>query len=599
MRDLLRQLYDTVLRQRVAVCLGVGLLLFLPTLNSGFYLDDFWHQALLDASMPGLTPRAFDISRELWSWDTTLPGSAYLQEGSPYKLTWFADPDLEVRFFRPLSAWTLLLNHRIFGRAPYSYHAVNLAIWLLLAATVLELHRRLLPARISRPALLLSGLFFVLADVHSYNVSWISARHGLLDTLFSLLSLLLYDRYRQHGGIGRLVLSLGLFAIALGCGETALATVAWIAAYEIFLARDVVRNRLLAAAPFFALAIGYTIFYISAGYGSHGSSWYLNPFDRPLDYLVAAATRRIPGYLIGSMTLIPAELTQASSPIVMSIGALLLGVVAVVVAPSLRRRPELRFAAAAALGSLPLLCIEPPFTYRMLFPSAAVSLILGVAVTDRVRQLLAMPLRTGPALRLWAATALVLLTHGVGAPLLGESLLLDFVRNTRVDTRRAVWRSMEWPQHREVSDVYLLNSPGTWTSLFLPLEDQLTSERWLRRYIPVSFHAVNTTVTRLDARTLRLESTEGFLSGYFPQSLAALVRRNPPMRAGEDFHHDGFTVAVDRVRDGIPTRLLVRFPRNLDDPDVWLLAFDGTRTLRVFPPKIGGTTRLAVSQPFD
>ncbi len=596
MRDLLRQLYELALRQRVAICLGLGLLLFVPTLSSGFYLDDFWHQALLDASMPGLSPRAFDISRELWSWDASLPGSAYLQEGSPYTLTWFADPDLEIRFFRPLSAWTLLLNHRIFGRAPFSYHAVNLAIWLLLAAAVLELHRRLLPARMSRPALLLSGLFFVLGAVHSYNVSWISARHGLLDTLLSLLSLLLYDRYRQHRGLHRLALSLALFALALGAGETALATIAWIAAYEIFLARDVVRNRLLAAFPFFALAIGYTIFYVTAGYGSHGSSWYLNPFDRPLDYLLAAVTRRIPGYLIGSLTLIPAELTQASSPIVMGIGALLLAIAVIVVAPSVRRRPELRFAAAAALGSLPLLCIEPPFTYRLLFPSAAVSLILGVSVADRARRLLAGPVR-GPALWLWMATGLVVLMHAVGAPLIGESLLLDFVRNTRVETRRAVWRSMEWPQNREVSDIYLLNSPGTWTSLFLPLEDLLTSERWLRSYIPVSFHAVDTDMTRLDARTLRLQSREGFLSGYFPQSLAALVRRDPPMSAGEDFHRNGFTVVVDQVRAGIPTRLLVRFPRNLDDPDVWLLAFDGTRTRRVAPPKIGETTRLAVSRP--
>jgi hypothetical protein len=50
------------------------------------------------------------------------------------------------------------------------------------------------------------------------------------------------------------------------------------------------------------------------------------------------------------------------------------------------------------------------------------------------------------------------------------------------------------------------------------------------------------------------------------------------------------------VRDGIPTGLIVRFPRNLDDPNVWLLAFDGTRTRRVRPPRIGETGVLSFFQ---
>lgn len=599
MRDLFRKLYDATLRQRVAVCLSLGLLLFVPSLSSGFYIDDLWHQALLEARALGLDPSdPVDFSLKFWSLNATIPGPGYLQTGSPYSLTWFADPDLDIRFFRPLSALSLLANHRLLGSTPFAYHAVNLALWLLLAAAVLELHRRLLPGKVNRPALLLAGLFFVLDDAHVYNVAWIAARHGLIDVLLSVVSLLLYDRYRQHGGLHRFLLSLVAFALALAAGETAMVTVGWIAAYEIFLARDPVRNRMSAAAPFAVLAAGYMVFYLSTGYGTHASSWYLNPFDRPLDYLLAAFTRRLPGYLMGGLTAIPGELSQAASPLVTAAGMALVAVVVAVLAPSVRRRPELRFAAAAALSSLPLLCIVPPFSYKLLFPTVAISLLLGVAVTDMVRRLraAASPGRAGRTLAAgrWAATGLVVIMHAVVAPAAATFLLLDFVRSTRIETRQALWRSIDWPQDRESSEVYLLNTPGTWTGLFLPAEDFYFTGRWVRNYVPVSFQAAPTEMTRLDATTLRLRSEGGFLSGYYPQSLVALVRRDPRLRIGEDSNQNGYTIVVEAARDGLPTGLLVRFPSNLDDPHVWLLAFDGTRTRRVRPPPVGETARLEV-----
>ncbi|HEX3129576.1 MAG TPA: hypothetical protein VH394_19720 [Thermoanaerobaculia bacterium] len=599
MRALLQKLYDAALRRRVAVCLALGLLLFLPSLRSGFYIDDLWHQALLDARARGLDRSdLLDFSLKFWSLHAPLPGPAYLQDGSPYALTWFADWDLEIRFFRPVSALTFLANHQILGATPFSFHIVNLGLWLALVAAVLELHRRLLPDKASRPALLLAGLFFVLDDAHVYDVIWIAARHGLLDVLLSMVSLLFYDRYRQHGGLHRILLSLAAFTLALGSGETGLVTIGWIAAYEIFLARDPKRDRLSAAAPFGALAVAYVVFYVAAGYGTRASSWYLDPFDRPLAYLQATFTRRIPGYLIGGLTAVPGELSQVASPLITVIGLALVAIVLAVVAPSVRRRPELRFAAAATLSSLPLLCIVPPFSYKLLFPSVAISLLLGVGVTDTIQRLRApAPLPRARRAGLWIASGIVVIMHAAIPPVASVFLLQDFIGNTRIETRQAMWQAMDWPEDRENSDVYLINTPGTWTGLFLPTEDFYFTGRWVRSYIPVSFQGVTTDVTRLDSRTLRLRSKDGFLTGYFPQSLVALVRRDPRLRIGEDMNRNGYTVVVESAHDGVPDSLLVRFPRNLDDPHVWLLAFDGSRTRRVRAPRIGGTARLEVRRP--
>ncbi|HVG08194.1 MAG TPA: hypothetical protein VNM67_10845 [Thermoanaerobaculia bacterium] len=593
MATFLRRLYDAVLRHRVAICLSLGLLLLLPSLSGGFYFDDLWHQALLDAHARGQDGGStLELCLDLWSWDTGLPGRSYLRIGSPYLLTWFADLDLSVRWFRPLTAWTLLANHRLGGSDPFGYHVTNLALWLLLAAAALELHRRLLPAPGARPALLLAGLFFVLSDTHQNNVVWISGRHGLLDTLFSLVCILLYDRFRHRGGLRNLVLAVVALALGLAAGEMALLTLVWIAAYEVFLSHDPPRLRIACASPFFLLAAGYLVFYVSAGYGAYSSSWYLNPVDRPLDFLRAALTQRLPGYLIGALTVLPGEIFQANSPLVMALGLALLLIVAAVLLPSLRWRPEMRFAAAASLGSMLFLCMVPPFSYKLMLPSAAVSLMLALGVTDTLRRL-----RNRPSIAKRGALGVLLLMHGIGAPLLGNYLLRDFVRASRPENRLALWRSIEWPQDREVSEVYLINTPGSWTGLFLPYEDYRFTGRWVGNYFPVSFQSVSFDMTRLDPDTVRLRAPEGFLSGYFAQGLAALVRRDPAIRAGEDFAREGFTVVVDQARNGVPMGLLVRFPRNLDDERVHLLAFDGTRTRRIRAPRIGETLSIRVATP--
>ena len=80
MANFLRRLYDAVLRHRVAVCLSLGLLLLLPSLSGGFYLDDLWHQALLDAHARGADGKStLELCLDLWSWNTGLPDRSYLR----------------------------------------------------------------------------------------------------------------------------------------------------------------------------------------------------------------------------------------------------------------------------------------------------------------------------------------------------------------------------------------------------------------------------------------------------------------------------------------------------------------------------------------
>ncbi len=601
MVSLLRRLYRAALRHYILVCLAAAFLLFLPSLRVGFYADDLWHQTLLDVHARGVDNRGtLELCLDFWSLDAGIPapsGPGYLRAGSPYALPWFKDPDLKIRFFRPLTGWTLLLNHRLASSGPLGYHIVNLVLWLLLVAAVLVLHRRLLPDTPDhRLALLLAGLFFVFDEGHVAAIAWIAARHELLSALLSVTSLVFYDRFRQRGGVWHLLLAVACLALALLAGETAFSMIFWIAAWEAFLARDRMGSRLLYSAPLVALLLGFAVFYTAAGYGTAGSSWYLSPFDRPVEFL-RAIPERLSAYVMGALTPIPPESSHMTPGPLPSVGMLLAFALLPGLVPYVWKRPLQRYVAAAALGSMVFLCIVLPFSYKLLFPSAAVSLVLASFVAGTVRRLRTNPPGGWRRAGLWTAVALIVVIHGVRTPFETLFSTQSFQRVAFLETREQWRQSVDWPEGREAADVYLLSSPGAWSSLFLPYRDYRIERRLVRDYIPVLFQAVDYEMTRLGPSTIRLRSTQGFFSGYFSRAMAALVRRNPDFHAGERFEKRGLTVWVEEVRDGNPTVITVRFPRNLDDPQVWLLSYDGVRTRRIQAPPVGQRVAVLLRRP--
>jgi hypothetical protein len=265
--------------------------------------------------------------------------------------------------------------------------------------------------------------------------------------------------------------------------------------------------------------------------------------------------------------------------------------------PYVWKRPVQRSVAFAALGSLTFLCIVLPFNYKMLFPSVGVSLVLATFVAGTIRRLRTTPPGRWRRAGLWTAVVLVVLIHGIATPFETVFTTKAFERVALLETRDQWQKLVDWPVDREAADVYLLSSPGAWSSLFLPYRDFRIEGRLVRDYIPVLFRTVDYEMTRLGRATIRLRSSQGFFTGYFPRALTLLVRRHPGFRAGERFARHGLTVWVEEVRDGNPTAITVRFPRDLDDPQVWLLSYDGARTRRIQAPRIGQTEHSTLHTP--
>lgn len=146
-------------------------------------------------------------------------------------------------FFRPLFILSYVLDGSLWGTNPFGYHLTNIALHALNSWLVYLLSERLLRRsghdpdvsfRISAAA----GLVFLLLPSHTEAVSWISGRADLIATVFFLTALIFYDSYRQERSLPYLLVTLGLFMLALLAKESALCLPLIIIAIELIPAAD-------------------------------------------------------------------------------------------------------------------------------------------------------------------------------------------------------------------------------------------------------------------------------------------------------------------------------------------------------------------------
>ena len=168
-------------------------------------------------------------------------------------------------YYRPLTSWTLALNHSLHGESPHGYHLANLLVHLGSAVLLFLLLRGMAGAL---PGFVAAALFAV-HPVQTEAVVWVVGRADLLATLFLLLTLLLHSGIPDEPSrknLPRILATAAALGAALLSKENGLTFPALLIAYELALAsrregsprerlRPAVR-RLILAAPFYVVLIG-------------------------------------------------------------------------------------------------------------------------------------------------------------------------------------------------------------------------------------------------------------------------------------------------------------------------------------------------------
>ncbi|MCA9656455.1 MAG: hypothetical protein H6712_23110 [Myxococcales bacterium] len=558
----------------------LGVLLASPALAQGLQLDDLLHRAWVELALQGEAPGPwwdfYAVARDPESNRMAMEVGA-----SP----WWALPELRIRFWRPLSAATHVVDYGLWPDAAWLMHAESLAWYGGLVLAVGALLRRLLgPTWVAG----LGTVLYAIDDAHAVPASWIAQRNALIVAVLVVTMLWAHDRARRDGWRPGRWLGPLLLGAALLAGESAVAGLGYLVAHALLLEpheQGATRGaRLLRAArglvPYGVVLVGWRLLYTGLGYGAHGSGVYLDPAREPGAY-VAVLPDRIAALALGELAW-PTPESWAADPMpwtlvrwgaVAAVGLLGLGL-----APRLGRERGLAvLVVGAGLALLPA---------ATAVPSARLLLLVGVGASAAVASVIAVALGEGGVARWrWPAVVLaipLLLIHGALAPVM---LVHRIVERGRSLERASATTVEGFPADEALAQqtLVIVNAPPTFIAATL----WLTPGR--EAALPRSLRLLGSTfapvvVQRPDPRSLVLQPVGGYLGDPFTTLLRGPAH---PFAAGDTVALAGWSVRVLGVAHGRPSSVRFDFDEPLDDPSLrWIVWRDG-RFVPFEPPAPG------------
>lgn len=580
-----------------AAVLG-GILLYLPVLKAGFFLDDYYQ---LDV----LNPQGRGPVRNPIALYTFAEGA--LNRMGPVQgdlLPWWTDPGLRLSFCRPLSCLVHVIDYRLHGAEPFWFHLTNLFLWGLLLIAVCRWYADL--SAFTRAGSLIAAvaaLFYALDDAHRLVIFWPANRHALLSVMFCAWALCAYHRFRGTGLQTWRLFSLVLLGGGLLAGETAVGFLGWLIAYELFLTRGRIVPRARAAAPHAGLLVCYVALYALAGFGADRSASYVSPFAEPLVFARKAVAYRLPALWLDALNVQASVLDvllelpglRALPDALAILG--LSGIFLAVLLPHLRRHRPARFMAVGALLSAVPAASTFSDSRQLLMPAIGVSWVLAsFAVTGLLR--LADAVRNGasPATRVRCAAAggiacLVVVVHAGLAPVAVRQGLAELNRLSRAGEEAAL--EAEMPDKEGYGRVLLLNAPNAQIAVHVPFVRLHHNRPWPEAVWHLSVVPGPLALERVDEALLRVRFPEPGLM----QSRSERLFRREPVTQGCRFAQGALRIEATRVESGSIRELHVSLGLPLDDPRVWLLAWRDGRWRRITPPQPGSRLELPAPQP--
>lgn len=512
----------------------VALLVAASGLTAGASLDDWMHHAIVHDQL---------VSRAWWDLFNFADGHPEtmreLIARGPFP--WFTLPELKLRFFRPLSSVLLEFDTLVFEDALWLAHVHSTLWYLALVALCHALYRRLVPA-----VALFAAVLFALDDSHTMPVIWLANRNSIISVLFAWLGLWAHLRWREDAWKPGAPLSWLAYVTALLAGETGIAAMAYVVAYELIGRRDAVRTRVLSLAPAVSVVVGFTLLYKALGMGASGSATYIDPGSEPLTFLANAPTRflaNLGGQSSGFIADLWLFLPQFRPHLVV------LGVIALVVWPLAWKRWAPReegprrtlwwLALGAGFAVIPPLATFPA-TRLMIAPSLGLMAVVGTLLTAA-----------------WKDTGV---RRGLGVFWLGFAFMLQPVvtwltmpntfRFIAEQTTAAVFAANVKEGERVVIVTTSDFAPAIYGVPVLLEEKRPIPRTWQVWSMAPLAHRL----TRLTEREFTLTA----LGGQMAQSVFEQNFRGPntrPLAVGDEVRLEGQVVRVTAVEEGAPTSI--------------------------------------------
>jgi hypothetical protein len=559
---------------------SAAVLLVANSLWSGLGADDHIHRLSLDGSqqISGLVRPPLDLFR----FATPENNRQLMDQGI---FPWWADPEVRLSFFRPLTSFTHVLDHALWPDNAFMMHAQSVLWFLALIFGTAALYSRLIQPRwIASLAL----LFFALDDARGGPVSWIANRNALVAGALSVWSLVFFIRSERDGWRPGWVLAPLLFALGLLAGEGAASIFGYLLAYAVFLAPGSWRRRLFALSPFLVLIVVWRLTSRALGYASFGSGVYVDPLGEPLAFFAELGVR-LPILLLGQLAAPWSEMFNAAPLVSPGLEYVLFGLaLAVIIGTAfllvpLWKKPNIRFFCVGALiaGAAP--CATFPSDRLLTWIAIGASAVLAellAALLASLHDAASSPWR--PRLALTVAAS-ILIFHAVLGPVFLpiRAMGIEKVRQALERAERSVPNAIGIERETFV----YVNPPGDPLVSYIPIMRADSGGHLPRAQRWLASGTSEIAIERLDDRSLRVRPQLGFM-----QSASEQVLRSPrrPLRMGDVVEIQGFSAQITALMpDGRPAEAVVRFETRLEDPSLRWFCWSGAGYEPFRLPQIG------------
>lgn len=559
-----------------------GFIIFFPALRSPFLLDDYLHAAMVDGTFP-CKRGIFD----LYDFVNDADRAVLTERGM---ITWWADPHLQIRFFRPLASALRWGEHLVLGRNTFFLHLHSFCWWFVAVLGARSLFLRALSER----SALIATFIFALAPCHVMPLAWLANREVFMSLAFGTFALNAYVQFRQTRRVTQGAIAFVLFALALLSGEYALSFAGFVLAVELGQRRENVLRRAVGLVPFVVPTLVYMGVRSWLGYGSRGSGYYTDPLHDPVWFL-SVAPRRFVTLLANGWMSLDYDSFDATTSVWLLVALTVFGAPLVVVAMRRlftkldveERRWFWFFAIGSLLALLPVMAVSP--TPRVLGAS-----MLGVAplvamLLDRAWFVSEPDRSDRSALTQISSFATILLAfahliHGPGAAWLSAGRLRDHATEF-VQHAESLRERLVIPANPNIVVIRAVIN-----SFYMPFVIDPTGRLpvyW--RILSQTSHAL---VIRRGPRTLDIiVRPEDRIYSSGPDHL--FRQDHSAMRVGDEASMPGVRIKIMAVGSVGPRIVRYEFDRDLDSPTLtWLSEHsDGFEIEKPLPIGLG--------KPFD
>jgi len=569
----------------------LAILFTLPSLKAGWLVDDYHHKLLM-SDYDGVI-KFLQSPLDMFNFLDGDPERA--AKGIDYGiLPWWTYDKIKGAFLRPLASITHWLDYILWPETPLLMHAHSIVWYGVLAMAVAFLFRRF--ASVGWAAGL-AAILYVVDDARGTTVGWLANRNAILATIFGVLAVIVYDRWRRQGWWAGKVLGPVLLGLSLLSAEAGIATCAYLGAYALCIDRDRFVRRFTALIPYAAVVIIWRILWTYLGYGVAHIGCYTDPLGDPLLY-ISKIIKNGPLLLQGAIAVPPADVSLIISSDMWKImwrGAVIFFVLsALLLIPLLKQNRAARFWALGMLLSVLPICATSPSDRLLSFVSIG-SMGLIAEFIAFVFTKIKGPQRPFywriPAIVL---TVLFVFIHLVIAPLMlilrvshpmGPKALVDSLQYVSFD------------ESIENQDLVVMNPPSTFLALTcLPAWASEGKPLPAHMRILTSSQFGSVKVKRIDERTITVRPRNGYLVTV-PDRL--FRDDQDPFSVGEKIKLTGMTVEVSELKDnGRPAEAVFTFSVGLEDASLRWLQYKEGRYVPFSPPAIGQSVELAGFNPF-